>query len=94
MVLVGGTATLIWALVKRGASRDGTGAAPAAATPTLPEQADVALPAGAEVQAATLAGRGELVLLGRAPAEGQFVLVVDAATGERLRLLRLVAGPR
>lgn len=84
VVLVGGTATLIWALVKRGTSRE----APAeAAAPSPP--GTVLVPAGAEVTQATLAGRN-LLLLGRAPGEGQFVLVVDAASGARRGFLRLV----
>jgi len=41
------------------------------------------------VTAASLAG-SQLVLLGTAPGEGQFVLVVDLASGERRRLLRLL----
>ena len=39
---------------------------------------------------ATVAGR-DLVLLGRAP-EGQFVLVLELATGERRRLVWLAPG--
>jgi hypothetical protein len=49
----------------------------------------VALPAGAEVLQATLSG-SQLVLLGTAPGEGQFVLVVDAGSGARRRYLRLL----
>lgn len=88
VLLVGGTATLIWAIVKRGASRDEPRPTAGALEPAV-----VTLPAGAEVRQATLAGR-DLLLLGTAPAEGPFVLVVDAATGAQRRFLRLVAAPR
>jgi hypothetical protein len=84
VVIVAGTATLIWLLVKRGTS---TRAARAPATPSVP--AHVALPPGGEVTAVSLTG-SQLVLLGTAPGEGQFVLVVDLASGERRRLLQLV----
>ena len=52
--------------------------------------ATVALPPGGEVTQASVAGR-ELVLLGRAP-QGQFVLVVALAGGERRRLRLAGAG--
>jgi hypothetical protein len=84
VVIVGGTATLIWLLVKRGTS---TRVASVPAAPAAP--AIVALPPGGAVTAASLAG-SQLVLLGTAPGEGQFVLVVDLASGERRRLLRLL----
>ena len=50
----------------------------------------MALPPGGEVIQASVAGR-ELVLLGRAP-QGQFVLVVELASGERRRLVWLAPG--
>jgi Family of unknown function (DUF6476) len=88
LLIVGGTATLIWLLVKRG----GDPARPSPAV-TAAEPAGIALPTGGEVTQVTTAG-GQLLLLGRSPAEGQFLLVVDLASGERRRLLRLVpAGP-
>lgn len=90
VVLVAGTATLIWALVKRGTSR-GELPAQVEATPHAP--GTVTLPAGAEVLQATLAG-SRLLLLGTVPGEGQFVLVVDAETGARRQHLRLVPEPR
>lgn len=83
VLLVGGTATLIWALVKRGTSR--SEALPVVAGPP----GTVLLPPGAEVRQATLSG-SQLVLLGTVAGEGQFVLVVDAATGARRRFLRLM----
>ncbi len=87
VLIVGGTATLIWLLVKRGTH---LATAPAAPTSTLP--ATVALPPGGEIAQATVVG-AELVLLGKAPGEGQFVLVVDLATGARRQLLRLAPAP-
>jgi hypothetical protein len=85
VVLVGGTATLIWALVKRGASR----AAPPEAAGPPPPPGTILVPAGAEIAQATLTG-SRLLLLGQAPGEGQFVLLVDAASGARRSFLRLV----
>jgi hypothetical protein len=86
VLIVGGTATLIWLLVKRGTSM----AVATRPAPTAPlEPGTVELPPGSEVTQVAAAGR-ELLLLGRAPGEGQFVLVVDATSGERRRLLRLV----
>jgi hypothetical protein len=79
---------LISVLVKRGTSRV---AAPVTAVPTT--AGIVALPPGAEVTQMSVSG-SQLLLLGSAPGEGQFVLVVDLASGERRRLLRLVPEPR
>jgi hypothetical protein len=84
VVIVAGTATLIWLLVKRGTS---SRVASAPAAPAVP--ATIALPPGGAVTEVSVAG-SQLVLLGTAPGEGQFVLVVDLASGERRRLLRLV----
>jgi hypothetical protein len=83
ILIVGGTATLIWVLVKRGTS---TAVAPAAMAPAL--TGTIELPPGGEVAQVTVAG-SRLVLLGRAPGLGQFVLEVDLATGARRKLLRL-----
>jgi hypothetical protein len=83
VVIVVGTATLIWLVVKRGANVATTApAAPAG------EPGTVGLPPGGEVTQLAVSG-SRLVLLGRAPGEGQFVLVVDLASGERRRLFRL-----
>ena len=89
VILIGGTATLIWALVKRGADK----AVPAAPAVTAPLAGSVAVPAGARIAAASLAGT-QLTLLGEVAGQGQFVLVVDAATGARRQLLQLVPDPR
>jgi hypothetical protein len=88
VVIVGGTATLIWLLVKRGTSM-AVATAPAAAPQ---EPGTIALPPGAEVSQIAAAGP-ELLLLGRTPGEGQFLLVVDAKSGATRRLLRLVPAP-
>jgi hypothetical protein len=83
VAIVVGTATLIWLVVKRGASV-------ATMAPVAPASAPgaIELPPGGEVTQLAVSG-SRLVLLGRAPGEGQFVLVVDLASGERRRLLRL-----
>ena len=80
VLIIAGTATLITMLVKRGTRLE-------AAPPPATAPVDATLPAGGEVTSASMAGR-DLVLLGRAP-EGQFVLVVDPASGARRRLLWL-----
>jgi len=84
LLIVAGTATLIWLLVKR----SGVSAQDHPAV-TIADPGTVALPAGGEITQVATAG-GQLLLLGRSPAEGQFLLVVDLASGERRRLLRLV----
>ena len=86
-VIVGGTATLVWLLVKRGANV----AVPSVTVATsLPATID--LPPGGEISDLAVAN-SQLVLLGKAPGEGQFVLVVDLATGARRQLLRLAPAP-
>ncbi|MEK0084683.1 DUF6476 family protein [Benzoatithermus flavus] len=86
VVIVGGTATLIWLLVKRGTSM-AVATVQAPSPPSVP--GTVELPPGAEITQIAAAGP-ELLLLGRAPGEGQFLLVVDAKSGTRRRILRLV----
>ena len=58
--------------------------------PSLPGTIEV--PPGGEIAQLAIAG-SQLVLLGQAPGEGQFVLVVDLATGARRQLLRIVPAP-
>lgn len=82
VVIVIGTATLIALLVKRG------GGVPAAQVVAPAEPVVVPLPAGAEVIQMSVAG-SQLHLLTRVPGEGQMVIVLDMATGERKRYLRL-----
>jgi hypothetical protein len=81
VLIVAGTATLIALLVKRGATL-ADAPAPDAAMP-----ATVTLPSGGEIVRADLAGR-DLVLLGRS-GRGQFVLVVELATGATRHLVWL-----
>lgn len=83
VLIILGTATLIALMVKRGTQAVTDSPPPAAAV-----QAE--LPPGGEALQATVAGR-DLVLLGRAP-QGQFVLVLELATGERRRLVWLAPG--
>ena len=80
IVIVGGTATLIWVVVKRGTT------APVSVAAALP--GTIELPPGGEVAQMAVTG-SRLLLLGRAPNLGQFVLEVDLATGARRQLLRL-----
>jgi hypothetical protein len=85
VLIIAGTATLITMLVERGTRL--ADAPPPAAAP-----AGVTIPTGGEVISASLSGR-DLVLLGRAP-EGQFVLVIDPASGARRGLLWLAPEAR
>ena len=87
LLIVGGTATLIRQLVKRGG--EAARARPAMVTG---EPLGIALPPGGEITQVA-AANGQLLLLGRSPSEGQFLLVVDSASGERKRFLRLVPAP-
>lgn len=87
LLIVGGTATLIWQLVKRGG--EAARARPAVATT---EPRSVVLPAGGEITQVAAQG-SQLLLLGRSPADGQFLLVIDLASGERRQLLRLLPAP-
>lgn len=82
VLIIGGTATLIAMLVKRGVALPGRAAAePTAATA-------VELPPGGEILQASIEA-GRLVLLGRMPDGGQFVLVAELATGTRRALIWL-----
>ena len=84
VLIILGTATLIALMVKRGTQ------AVSDSPPAAAAEVRAALPLGGEALQATVAGR-DLVLLGRAP-EGQFVLVLELATGERRRLVWLAPG--
>lgn len=87
VAIILGTITLIWLLATRRESEQ----APAEAVQQLVVPGTVPLPPGAEVTQLALSG-SRLVLLGRIPGEGQFVAVVDASSGELVRLLRLAPG--
>ena len=85
VVLVLGTATLIWLVIQRQTSRV---AAPPAPTPAS-APGDLALPAGSRVEAVDLDG-GHLVLLLRDAQDQQYLALIDMATGRRQQLLRIV----
>ncbi|MDW8341782.1 MAG: hypothetical protein RMK73_09905 [Geminicoccaceae bacterium] len=94
VVLVLGTAALVFLLVQRGApSRDAPstapGAPPASAPRALSVSGELPLPAGAAIVDLATEG-GEIVLLLRTPAGEDYLAVVDAATGVRRLLLRIV----
>ena len=80
IALVGGTALLAALLVVRA-----TGSGPPAARPDM----TLALPPGGRIEQVVVDGERWL-LLGRDDAGEQFLAVVDARSGERLGLLRLV----
>lgn len=86
ILIVLGTATLIWLLVQRGLPEDRTAGR---ATATVPGDGTLRIPAGMRVAGAQLDGGRALLLL--VDGEGrQHLLLVDLATGERLGLLRIV----
>ena len=84
VVLVLGTATLVWLLVQRHRAEE-------AAAPSVPPAAAMgrlALPAGLRVEQASLDGRAALLLL-QGPDQQQYLALVNPTTGERLSLLRV-----
>ena len=83
IVLVVGTATLVWLLVQRQQER-------AALRPVgMGVVADLRLPAGTRVERAEFDG-GRLLLTLRGADEQQYLALVNPASGERLSLLRIV----
>ena len=94
VAIVAGLVLLIWLLVTRNEEADRAAAPPAGAAAMAAQAAHegVPLPPGAEVTQVTADGP-RIVLLGRVPGEGQFVAVLDAATGGLVRLVRLQPGP-
>ena len=82
VALVGGTLTLIGALVWRGSHR-----APGADPAGTPYSAILALPAGAEVESIQTAG-DRLVLLIRSPA-GRQMVVLDPRSGRTIGTIAL-----
>lgn len=79
-VLIAGTILLVVLIALRAGGKGAPTAQPA------PQ--DLMLPAGARIEQVVVDGE-RLVLLGTDGAGAQFVAVVDAATGERLSLLRV-----
>ena len=94
IVILVGSGVLVW-LLARGAPRevakvvDPPAGAPTAATPPAPIVADLALPAGAAILDMT-SEPDRIVLLLRTPAGQDYLAVIDAATGTRRALLRIV----
>ncbi len=85
MVLVLGTALLVWLLVQRQAGGGDERRAAAAVAPDGPATG-LALPADARIGQALAAGN-QLVLLGEVPDGRRFLAVVDLASGRRRHLL-------
>jgi hypothetical protein len=86
ILIVLGTATLIWFIVQRGLPKDRT---VGPATATVPGDVILSIPAGMRVTGVQFdAGRALLLLADGAGR--QHLLLVDLATGERLGLLRIV----
>ncbi len=98
IVILVGSGVLVW-LLARGAPRevakvvDPPVGAPTAATPPAPIVADLALPAGAAILDMT-SEQDRIVLLLRTPAGQDYLAVIDAATGTRRALLRIVPEER
>jgi hypothetical protein len=84
IVLILGTTALIWLLVAK--PSDGGDAAIALDNVTITE---LALPQGAHIVEMRLDGRTALLRL-RDAADQEYLALVDAATGERRSLLRIV----
>jgi hypothetical protein len=95
IAIVAGLVLLIWLLVTRNEEAGRTEAPPRAGASSVATQDahdSVPLPPGAEVTQVAADGQ-RIVLLGRVPGQGQFVAVLDAATGGLVRLVRLQPGP-
>jgi hypothetical protein len=88
VVLVVGTATLVWLLVQRREAQQ-------AADPPSAQAAmlDLPLPEGLRIEQATFDGRHAVLLL-RGPDQQQYLALVNPSTGERLSLLRITAESR
>ena len=85
VVLVLGTATLVWLLVQRQQAREAAAPQP----PTAGAMGELALPDGLRIEQASLDGSRALLLL-RGPDQQQYLALVNPTTGERLSLLRIV----
>jgi hypothetical protein len=90
IVIVVGTATLVWLLVQR---RQAGEAEARAASPALAEPWRLALPPTTRIAQIHLDGSRALLLLTDAD-EQQYLLLVNLATGERLSLVRAEPEPR
>ena len=84
VVLVAGTATLVWLLVQRRDAQQAAGPPP----PALAAMLDLPLPEGLRIEQATFDGRHAVLLL-RGPDQQQYLALVNPSTGERLSLLRI-----
>ncbi len=101
-VLIAAGLTVLVVMVIKGAGNDAPRAplaaapAPAPTTTTTPApgfgETGVTLPRGAEI-VETSTGGGRIVLRLRQPDGARALLIIDAATGRRLGLVRLQAGP-
>lgn len=91
-----GSGGLLW-LLASGAAREASGPAPAGpappSAPPTPVVGDLALPAGAAI-VDLVSDQDRIVLLLRTPGAQDYLAVVDAATGTRRALLRIVPEPR
>jgi hypothetical protein len=90
VMLVGGTAALIAAIIDRASRHTPTTSAPPA--PRGFEHAAVALPPGARVVTAELAGDRILVRLARAEG-GEALIIIDAKSGAQLGTIDLLPSP-
>lgn len=98
VVILAGSGALLW-LLATGVGRDAPAAAPrlppaaepsvATATPPSPVVADLPLPAGAAILD-LVSEQDRIVLLLRTPGGQDYLAVIDAATGTRRALLRIV----
>jgi hypothetical protein len=86
VVLVIGTATLIWLLVQRNDARQAAIPLPPAAGAII----ELPLPDGLRIEHTAFDGR-QVVLMLRGPDQQQYLALVNPATGERLSLLRVTS---
>lgn len=87
-VILLGSGALLW-LLATGAGRDAPAAAAPAPVVAPPVVADLALPQGAAI-VDLVSDQDKIVLLLRTPGAQDYLAVVDAATGARRALLRIV----
>lgn len=94
VVLVIGIGAFLWLLAERSGETGTPTAAPPETTPrpaaeARPVVADLPVPPGANLVDLRLDGERVLLFL-RAPDEQEYLVLANAATGERLSLVRLV----